>query len=158
EPCETSRLTARVYESSRKSSKEAIQQMLLELGRHSKKSTTSRKKLCGCTETAREDADRRIVSTMKEVRSALFKRSMVCFGAVRRRCTIMLQWGPRARSRDEAFALHPERFPRGRPIAVTPPREVWINKPSAPPEPGAPVEDPLRPSPALARSHRAQRR
>jgi len=59
---------------------------------------------------------------------------------------------------DAAFALRPERFPRGRPIAVRPPREVWINKPSAPPELGAPVGDTLCPSPALARSHRAQRR
>jgi len=59
---------------------------------------------------------------------------------------------------DAAFALRSERFPRGRPIAVRPPREVWINKPSAPPELGAPVGDTLCPSPALARSHRAQRR
>jgi len=59
---------------------------------------------------------------------------------------------------DAAYALHPERFPRGRPIAAQPPREVWINKPSAPPELGAPVGDTLCPSPARARSHRAQRR
>jgi putative transposase len=30
---------------------------------------------------------------------------------------------------DAAFDGHPERFPRGRPIAQRPPREVWINKP-----------------------------
>ena len=36
---------------------------------------------------------------------------------------------------DIAFASHPERFPRGRPIAQRPPREVWINKPQ--PEAGA---------------------
>ena len=30
---------------------------------------------------------------------------------------------------DAAFHAHPERFPRGRPIAQRPPREVWINKP-----------------------------
>ncbi len=39
---------------------------------------------------------------------------------------------------DRAFAEHPERFPRGRPIAQRPPREVWINKPtdaSAAPQP-----------------------
>ena len=36
---------------------------------------------------------------------------------------------------DIAFASHPERFPRGRPIAQRPPREVWINKPQ--PAPGA---------------------
>jgi putative transposase len=30
---------------------------------------------------------------------------------------------------DAAFASHPERFPRGRPIAQQPPREVWINPP-----------------------------
>jgi hypothetical protein len=59
---------------------------------------------------------------------------------------------------DAAFAQHPDRFPRGRPIAVRPPREVWINKPSAPPELGAPVGDTLCPSPALARNRRAQRR
>jgi putative transposase len=34
---------------------------------------------------------------------------------------------------DGAFALHPERFPHGRPIAQRPPREVWINKPVQPP-------------------------
>lgn len=28
-----------------------------------------------------------------------------------------------------AFDAHPERFPRGRPIAQRPPRQVWINKP-----------------------------
>jgi len=33
---------------------------------------------------------------------------------------------------DGTFALHPERFPRGRPIAQQPPREVWINKPVQP--------------------------
>ena len=36
---------------------------------------------------------------------------------------------------DAAFAAHPERFPRGRPIAHRPPREVWINRPQ--PAPGA---------------------
>jgi putative transposase len=30
---------------------------------------------------------------------------------------------------DAAFDAHPERFPRGRPIAQRPPRQVWINKP-----------------------------
>lgn len=30
---------------------------------------------------------------------------------------------------DAAFHAHPERFPRGRPIAQRPSREVWINKP-----------------------------
>lgn len=38
---------------------------------------------------------------------------------------------------DSAFAAHPERFPRGRPIAARPPREVWINKPTT--APGASV-------------------
>lgn len=33
---------------------------------------------------------------------------------------------------DAAFDAHPERFPRGRPIAQRPPREVWINKPLQP--------------------------
>lgn len=30
---------------------------------------------------------------------------------------------------DAAYAVHPERFPRGRPVVHQPPREVWINKP-----------------------------
>ncbi len=38
---------------------------------------------------------------------------------------------------DAAFAAHPERFPRGRPVAQRPAREVWINKPMR--APGAPV-------------------
>jgi putative transposase len=49
---------------------------------------------------------------------------------------------------DAAFALHPERFPRGRPIASRPPREVWINKPIIPPELEAPAGGTLCPSPA----------
>jgi putative transposase len=48
---------------------------------------------------------------------------------------------------DAAFALHPERFPRGRPTPSRPSREVWINKPSAPPELGAPAGGTLCPSP-----------
>lgn len=31
---------------------------------------------------------------------------------------------------DAAYAAHPERFPRGRPIADAPPAEAWINNPS----------------------------
>lgn len=38
----------------------------------------------------------------------------------------------RQRVYDKAFAEHPERFPRGRPVARRPPREVWINKPTPP--------------------------
>jgi putative transposase len=38
---------------------------------------------------------------------------------------------------DAAFDAHPERFPRGRPMAARPAREVWINKPRE--APGAPV-------------------
>jgi len=30
---------------------------------------------------------------------------------------------------DRAFAAHPERFPRGRPVQDRPPKEVWINPP-----------------------------
>jgi putative transposase len=30
---------------------------------------------------------------------------------------------------DQAFALHPERFPRGRPVHARPPAAVWINPP-----------------------------
>jgi putative transposase len=44
--------------------------------------------------------------------------------------------GERQAVLDRAFAAHPERFPRGRPIAGRPAREVWINKPVVP---GAPV-------------------
>jgi putative transposase len=32
---------------------------------------------------------------------------------------------------DAAFAAHPERFPRGRPVHARPPAEVWINPPIA---------------------------
>ena len=32
---------------------------------------------------------------------------------------------------DAAFATHPERFPKGRPIHPRPPAEVWINPPLA---------------------------
>jgi putative transposase len=32
---------------------------------------------------------------------------------------------------DRAYAAHPERFPRGRPVSQQPAREVWINKPRA---------------------------
>jgi putative transposase len=32
---------------------------------------------------------------------------------------------------DAAFAAHPERFPRGRPVQARPPCEVWINPPAA---------------------------
>ena len=38
---------------------------------------------------------------------------------------------------DAAFAAHPERFPHGRPKALRPARQVWINKPNA--APGASV-------------------
>jgi hypothetical protein len=37
--------------------------------------------------------------------------------------------GQRQAALDAAFAAHPERFPRGRPTARRPAREVWINKP-----------------------------
>jgi putative transposase len=43
----------------------------------------------------------------------------------------------RQRVLDAAFAAHPERFPQGRPLAASPPREVWINKPRQ--APGAAV-------------------
>jgi putative transposase len=36
---------------------------------------------------------------------------------------------------DAAFAAHPERFPRGRPVHPRPPAEVWINPPPAVVEP-----------------------
>ena len=34
---------------------------------------------------------------------------------------------------DAAYRAHPERFPRGRPVATMPAREVWINKPKQAP-------------------------
>ena len=46
---------------------------------------------------------------------------------------------------DAAFDAHPERFPRGRPIAQRPPREVWINKPVQPPT-SASETTPTRPA------------
>jgi putative transposase len=49
----------------------------------------------------------------------------------------------RQRVLDAAFEKHPERFPRGRPVAQLPPREVWINKPRQ--APGAALAgEPLR--------------
>jgi putative transposase len=35
--------------------------------------------------------------------------------------------------RQRAFQAHPERFVRGAPRAITPPHDVWINKPATPP-------------------------
>ena len=35
----------------------------------------------------------------------------------------------RQRVLDAAFEVHPERFPKGRPVVQAPAREVWINKP-----------------------------
>lgn len=43
---------------------------------------------------------------------------------------------------DAAFDAHPERFPRGRPIARRPAREVWINKPTEAPGAGTAGETP----------------
>lgn len=57
---------------------------------------------------------------------------------------------------DAAFAVHPERFPRGRPVAARPPGEVWINRPTPSPELGAPAGGTLRPSPTATPSRRAQ--
>jgi putative transposase len=36
----------------------------------------------------------------------------------------------RQRAFDAAFALHPERFPHGRPVVARPASEVWINQPT----------------------------
>lgn len=36
----------------------------------------------------------------------------------------------RQRVLDAAYAAHPERFPRGQPVAAEPPTEAWINKPA----------------------------
>jgi putative transposase len=40
---------------------------------------------------------------------------------------------------DRAFAAHPERFPRGRPVHERPPSEVWINPPLPRPEAAPPA-------------------
>ncbi|HEU4405981.1 MAG TPA: hypothetical protein VFS43_12005, partial [Polyangiaceae bacterium] len=68
---------------------------------------------------------------------------------------------------DAAFAAHPERFVRGRPVVPLPPREVAINplpgpsKADAPSAPAIPSSEPppeasLRPSPAASPGDRAQ--
>ena len=51
----------------------------------------------------------------------------VHFGLVERRIA------ERQRVLDAAWANHPERFPRGRPIAQRPPQVVWINRPQLAP-------------------------
>jgi putative transposase len=38
----------------------------------------------------------------------------------------------RARVLEAAHALHPERFPHGKPVPLLPPTEVWINRPDQP--------------------------
>lgn len=43
---------------------------------------------------------------------------------------IELRLRERQRALDKAYDAHPERFTRGRPTAKTPPREVWINRPT----------------------------
>jgi putative transposase len=70
---------------------------------------------------------------------------------------------------DAAFAAHPERFVRGRPIVALPPTAVYINPLATPealpitpkalsitPSPEPPPEAPLCPSPATAHQERAQ--
>jgi putative transposase len=63
----------------------------------------------------------------------------VHYGRVEQRIT------ERQAALDAAFALHPERFPHGRPIAQRPPREVWINRPVQPPT-SAPAVTPTQPA------------
>lgn len=43
--------------------------------------------------------------------------------------------GRRQAALDAAFALNPERFPNGRPVAKRPPVEAWINRPQTPQAP-----------------------
>jgi putative transposase len=62
---------------------------------------------------------------------------------------------------DAAFAAHPERFVKGRPMVRLPPREVAINplvgpSPQTIPSSEPPPEASLRPSPATPKSDRAQ--
>lgn len=59
---------------------------------------------------------------------------------------------------DAAFAAHPERFVRGRPVVRLPPREVAINPLVGPTIPSSepPPEASLRPSPATPEGDRAQ--
>jgi putative transposase len=45
---------------------------------------------------------------------------------------------------DLAYAAHPERFPRGRPVVRRPPREVWINPPQRAPGAALAGEPPCR--------------
>ena len=44
---------------------------------------------------------------------------------------VELRLRERQRALDRAYEAHPERFTRGRPTAKAPPREVWINSPTA---------------------------
>jgi putative transposase len=55
------------------------------------------------------------------------------------------KWEQRRRVLEEAFRRHPERFPRGMPEPPRPPREVWINPPTAVAAPNA--EFPPSPEP-----------
>ena len=55
---------------------------------------------------------------------ALFTPADVHYGLVQQR------GAERQTVLDEAYATHPERFVRGRPIVHLPTTEVWINKPS----------------------------
>lgn len=52
---------------------------------------------------------------------------------------------------DLAFAAHPERFPRGRPVHHRPPAEVWINPPLSLPE-GAPKVAGAAPAATVSRA------
>jgi putative transposase len=48
---------------------------------------------------------------------------------------------------DAAYRAHPERFPKGRPVASMPAREVWINKPKQAPGAADALETPTERSP-----------
>lgn len=54
---------------------------------------------------------------------AMFTPADVHYGRVEQRVAV------RQQAMDAAFAAHPERFPRGRPVVQRPPSEVWINPP-----------------------------
>jgi hypothetical protein len=83
---------------------------------------------------------------------ALFAPADVYFGRVAEEAA------RRQAALDAAFAAHPERFVKGRPVVPLPPREVAINPLVGPTIPSSepPPEASLRPSPAAPPGDRAQ--
>ena len=80
---------------------------------------------------------------------ALLTPANVHFGRVEQVMTV------RQATLDAAFAAHPERFVRGRPIHPRPPTEVWINKPPATTvEPRPPTTAPTTSNPSTTPAKR----